>query len=256
MPRPTRTRHEEWAEPGQAKRSGRMSMMERVWASPKDDRERRRAARDLFEAFVLPSRAAALASRPRRPGGAGGPGARHGRSGRRQDLALAPTPRRSTGFLALGRRRPLPHGRPRRLLPGDRACPGPDRRGRGPPHAARPGRFISPRPTSKVGAGSWWWMRRITSRPASSKKSASSATGSAVPAGLPAWSWWGRPRWHVGLPPARWPRWRRGCPPVPISGPSTSRRHAPCWIASSPGDPETTRGSSVSTAMPAGVPGV
>ena len=37
-------------------------MMERVWASPKDDRERHRAARDLFEAFVLPSRAAALAS--------------------------------------------------------------------------------------------------------------------------------------------------------------------------------------------------
>ena len=37
-------------------------MMERVWNSTKDDRERHRAARDHFEAFVLPSRAAALAS--------------------------------------------------------------------------------------------------------------------------------------------------------------------------------------------------
>lgn len=37
-------------------------MMARVWAPPQDDGERRRSARDLFEAFVLPSRAAVLAS--------------------------------------------------------------------------------------------------------------------------------------------------------------------------------------------------
>ena len=36
--------------------------MERVWASSKDDREQTRSARDLFEAFVLPSRASELAS--------------------------------------------------------------------------------------------------------------------------------------------------------------------------------------------------
>src|SRR3954468_16437326 len=36
--------------------------MERVWALPKDDRERHLSARALSEAFVLPSRAAALAS--------------------------------------------------------------------------------------------------------------------------------------------------------------------------------------------------
>ena len=36
-------------------------MIERVGATPKDDRERHRSARDLFEAYVLPSRAAVLA---------------------------------------------------------------------------------------------------------------------------------------------------------------------------------------------------
>ncbi len=37
-------------------------MMERVWASSKDERGQGRSARDLFEAFVLPSRASALAA--------------------------------------------------------------------------------------------------------------------------------------------------------------------------------------------------